>query len=221
VQTIVVVGGHLAPKSGLLAAFEQGYETPIGVIESDLELLELLRTAIPLEEDRYADNTVEVQLPLLKYLYPRARALHLRAAPSSEALRLGEELAAAAERLERKVAVVGSTDLTHYGENYGFSPHGSGEEAIRWVKQVNDRRIIDALLEQRLDYAIRLANSEKSACSVGAAVAAAQFAACMKGGKGTLLEYRTSYDVSPGPFFVGYAGIIYPGNVSLPRPTSP
>jgi AmmeMemoRadiSam system protein B len=212
-QTIVVVGGHLAPRSGLLAAFEEGFETPLGVLDSDLPLLEALRSRVSLREDRSEDNTVEVQLPLLKYLHPHAQALYLRASPSEEALELGAALAQAAGELNRRVAIVGSTDLTHYGSSYGFAPRGSGAEALKWVKEVNDRRIVDALLELELNKAIELANRERSACSVGGAVAAARFAAAVGSNRGELLEYKTSYDVSPGPFFVGYAGIIYPGNV--------
>jgi hypothetical protein len=209
-QTVVVVGGHLAPRSGLLAAFEAGYETPFGILESDGELLEALQGALSLREDRYADNTVEVQLPLVKYLHPHARALHLRASPSEEALELGEELAGAAERLGRKIAVVGSTDLTHYGDNYGFSPKGSGPEAVKWVKEVNDKRLVEALLALELEQALELARREQSACSAGGAVAAARFAERRGARRGELLEYMTSYDISPAPYFVGYAGIIYP-----------
>jgi AmmeMemoRadiSam system protein B len=210
-ETIVVIGGHLAPRSGLLAAPEEGYETPLGVLAADMELLGFLRSKLTLGEDGYADNTVEIQLPLVKYLHPRAQALHLRASPSAEALHLGDQLAAASERLGRRIAVVGSTDLTHYGANYGFTPKGCGAQAVRWVKEVNDRRIIDALLEMEMERALELAGQEQSACSVGGAVAAARFAEKRGAAQGELLEYRTSYDLSPAPFFVGYAGIIYPG----------
>jgi AmmeMemoRadiSam system protein B len=79
------------------------------------------------------------------------------------------------------------------------------------VKEVNDRRIIDALVGMELESALDLAGMDHSACSVGAAVAAARFAQKRGAQRGELLEYRTSYDLSPGPFFVGYAGIIYPG----------
>jgi len=216
-DTVVVVGGHLTAHSGLLAAFEEGYETPLGVLESDLELLEVLGNTLSIHEDRDADNTVEVQLPLLKYFHPEARALHMRASPSEEALQLGAELAKAATGLKKKIAVVGSTDLTHYGGNYGFSPHGSGPKAVKWVKEVNDKRIVDALLSLELDRAMEYARREQSACSVGGAVAAACFAAQMGAEKGELLEYKTSYDVYPGPSFVGYAGIIFPRNDEPPR----
>jgi len=209
-ETVVVVGGHLGQGEGVLAAFEQGYETPLGAVEADLELLEALRGRLEVSEDRYADNTVEIQLPFLRHLLPRARALALRASPSQAALRLGEALAACARETRRRTAVVGSTDLTHYGPNYGFSPRGSGTEAVKWVREVNDRRLVEALLGLQLEQALELAHREHSACSAGGAVAAARFARELGCARGELLEYATSHDVYPGSSFVGYAAIIYP-----------
>lgn len=221
IETVVVVGGHLGPRDGLLAAREAGYETPLGVMESDRELLQAVESALQLREDRYADNTVEVQLPFLHYFLPGAKVLGMRAAPSQAAVSLGEALFQAAERLGRKVAVIGSTDLTHYGASYGFSPKGSGAQALKWVKKVNDRRVIDALLALELDKALDLAVSEHSACSIGGAVTAARFAQLQGAEAGTLLEYRTSYDVYPGESFVGYAGIIYPESGQPRKSTNP
>jgi AmmeMemoRadiSam system protein B len=212
VETVVVVGGHLPSGGGLLAAYEEGYETPLGVISADLPLLEGLAARLSIREDRYADNTVEVQLPLLRHLLPGARALALRAAPSEEALRLGETLAELGHSLGKKLAVVGSTDLTHYGSSYGFSPRGSGSAAVSWVKDTNDRRLIDALLAFRLQEALELALAERSACSAGGAVAAARFAQCMGCAGGALLEHATSHDIYPSDSFVGYAALIYPGS---------
>ena len=73
-------------------------------------------------EDRERDNTVEIQLPFLRYLAPKVMALGMRAPPSAQAVALGEAVARTAAALGRRVAVAGSTDLTHYGSNYGFSP---------------------------------------------------------------------------------------------------
>ena len=74
-DTVVVVGGHLHPGDGILAALEDGYETPLGPLAADLELLEGIRHKVPVEEDRYVDNTVEVQLPFVKYPHPEGRAV--------------------------------------------------------------------------------------------------------------------------------------------------
>ena len=211
VDTIVVVGGHLSPSAGILAAMEEGYETPLGILPSDLDLLGAIEDAsdISLEEDRSADNTVEIQLPFIKYLFPESRALSLRAAPSSDSIELGKAIKGAAESLGRSVAVIGSTDLTHYGSNYGFSPAGRGEEAVKWVKEVNDRGFIESLISMNPEDALDHAARHQSACSAGGAVAALSFAREMGASEGELLRYLTSYDIYPNESFVGYAGIIY------------
>ncbi|HDL64571.1 MAG TPA: AmmeMemoRadiSam system protein B [Proteobacteria bacterium] len=211
VDTIVVVGGHLSPSAGILAAMEEGYETPLGLLPADLELLGVIERApaIHFHEDRSADNTVEIQLPFIKYLFPESRALYLRAAPANDAIELGKKIKIAAEKLERTVAVIGSTDLTHYGSNYGFSPAGRGEEAVKWVKEVNDRSFIENLIEMDPEAALEDAARNQSACSAGGAVAALSFAREMGVREGELLRYLTSYDIYPNESFVGYAGIIY------------
>ena len=208
-DTIVIIGGHLGPADGILCAFDDAYETPLGPLEADLALLEEIRLAMPVREDRYADNTVEVQLPFIRYLFPSARVLGMRASPSPEADKLGAALAAAARKLGRTVGVAGSTDLTHYGTNYGFSPAGSGEKAVRWVRDTNDRRLIESLLAMDSDAALARALRERSACSAGGALVAMSFARENGIRNGTLVRYTTSLEVHPSESFVGYAGILY------------
>jgi AmmeMemoRadiSam system protein B len=210
VDTCVVVGGHLLPGAGVLAAFEDGFETPLGTLPADRGLLELLRRDLTVREDDDPDNTVEIQLPFVKYAFPGCAVLWLRAAPSNEAIALGETLARRAAESEKAVVVLGSTDLTHYGESYGFTPHGRGEEAVRWVKEVNDKKIIDLFLKLDLASALAAAEEDSSACSAGGAAAAAAYARARGSTSGKLLTYYTSYDVFPHESFVGYAGIVFP-----------
>ena len=210
VETVVVVGGHLYREDTMTAAFESRYETPLGEIIADVELLEAIRKEIQVREDTHPDNTVEVQLPFLKYMFPKARVLGLRAAPSDQSILLGRVLFRVSQAISRKTLVVGSTDLTHYGANYGFAPKGSGKSALDWVRNVNDKRFIDSIIHYRLEDTLELARREKSACSAGGAVAAASFAK-EKGEKdGILLRYLNSCDIYPAESFVGYAGIVYP-----------
>ena len=80
-DTLVIIGGHLGPADGILCAFEDAYETPLGVLQADLELLRALTPEITIREDRQQDNTVEIQLPLVRYLAPDIRVLGMRAPP--------------------------------------------------------------------------------------------------------------------------------------------
>ena len=208
-DTIVIIGGHLAPSDGILCAFDEAYETPLGNVPADLELLASLRSRMPIAEDRWADNTVEVQLPFARHFFPAARCLGMRAPPSAVSGDLGRAIAEASRASGKRVAVVGSTDLTHYGPNYGFAPAGSGAKAADWVTGVNDRRFVDALLAMDEAGALERANAEHSACSAGGAVAAMAYARAAGATRGELLEYRTSRDVHPSDSFVGYAAVIY------------
>jgi MEMO1 family protein len=218
VDTIVIIGGHLGPSDGLLAAFEDGFETPEGPIRADTDLLDGLRSRLPIREDRFADNTVEVQLPFVKRLFPGAMALGLRAPPNGEAASLGEALAAISRDMGRRIAAVGSTDLTHYGPNYGFCPAGKGRAALSWVRDTNDRRFIESLLMMDSSAAIGRSVSERSACSAGGAVAAMCFARARGAHRGTLVEYATSWDVHPAESFVGYAAILYEPGINPEHP---
>ncbi len=208
-DTIVIIGGHLAPVDGILCATEEAYETPLGAAPADLELLASLKKLVVMDDDRWADNTVEVQLPLARHFHPGARCLGFRAPPSALAGDLGRAVAAAARSLGRRVAVVGSTDLTHYGPNYGFAPAGTGADAERWVRDVNDRRFIDALTAMDEDAARERAVAERSACSAGGAIAAMAFARESGAVRGELLAYRTSREVHVSESFVGYAAVRY------------
>ncbi len=209
IDTMVIIGGHLGPADRIVAAFEDAFETPLGELKADVKLLERLRAAVDLEEDRDRDNTVEIQLPLVRHLAAGAMVLGLRAPPSAAAGILGTAIADAAAALGRRVAVAGSTDLTHYGSNYRFSPAGRGEEALRWVREVNDRRMVDRMLAMDVDAALDRARRERSACSIGGAAAAMAFARACGARKGTLVGYLTSFDVQPAESFVGYAGILF------------
>lgn len=208
-DTIIVVGGHLPPDQTILAAREDAVDTPLGPLKTDHELLNELAKHINIIEDIYADNTVEIQLPLIKYFFPHKKIVYMRSAPTEVSSRLGEIIYQSAQKLNRKAAVIGSTDLTHYGRNYGFSPHGHGEDAVKWVKEVNDQKFITAALKMDITELLSAANNDSAACSAGGAACAISFAHASGIGEGTLVGYKTSYDVSPASSFVGYAGIGY------------
>jgi MEMO1 family protein len=214
-STLVIVGGHLPAGARPLAAGESAYDSPFGPVEADLELLQALESRLQAGgkavtgRDEAADNTVEVLLPIIAVLYPGVRLLWLRAPNDSTSIELGQALQAASASLGRTVACLGSTDLTHYGPNYGFSPMGRGAEAEIWVRERNDRDFIDALLAMDGPEALRRAESEHSACSPGAAVAALSFASSSGASRAALLDYSTSLEVRRDDSFVGYAAIAF------------
>jgi MEMO1 family protein len=206
-DTIVIIGGHLASADGIMCLTEDAFETPLGPIETDRELLEALSGVLPMEDDEERDNTIEIQLPLIRYFAPEARAVGLRVPPSAVAERLGALIGETAARIGRRVAVLGSTDLTHYGAGYGFAPRQP--DPVAWVRDVNDKRFIEAALAMDAAGVVDKATREHSACSAGGAAAAITFARSRGAASGALLAYRSSFEVHRSESFVGYAGIVY------------
>ncbi len=208
-DTIVIAGGHLPGGVSPMLFNYKVMETPIGPLETDLTFLEELSGRITFYEGTEADNTVEIQLPIVKYLFPGSKVVALRVGAGSDAIELGGEIAAVSRKLGKKTVVVGSTDLTHYGPSYGFTPHGTGNSALRWVKEVNDKKIVNAFLSMEEEKVLEYGNRNKAACSSGAAASAIAFARHFGRSQGELISYMTSNDVYPSDSFVGYAGVVY------------
>jgi AmmeMemoRadiSam system protein B len=210
-DTVVIVGGHLPSGAGVLVATEESYDTPFGTVPADLELVRTVIDELEARPDTEPDNSTEVVLPMARYLFPESSFVLIRAAPSRTAISLGETIAQAADRFSRRIRVIGSTDLTHYGPAYRFTPHGTGAAAERWVKEVNDREFIDAVVSGDLEAALSASLLHRSACSAGAAAAAARFAMCSGAPQAALLEHSTSLERHESSSFVGYAGIVFHG----------
>jgi MEMO1 family protein len=209
VDTLVVVGGHMSSTDPVVAAGEENYETPFGPVEADSNLLTYLKDEVKILQDPIPDNTVEVQLPFVAGLFSGKKALYLRAPGSDEAAELGRKIAQAEKDLGKTIAVIGSTDLTHYGPDYGFTPKGTGQKAQKWVKEENDREIIEAFLNMNSKRVMEKALKDKAACSPGGPVAAIEFAAKKGVSKGSLVGYSLSSDIMPRNSFVGYAGVVF------------
>jgi MEMO1 family protein len=209
IDLMVVLGGHLAAEASLLVSEEDEFEVPGGTIKNDLALVNTIKKTFKASEDWDVDNGVEVQLPLIKYFWPDARIVSLRVPPSNLAFDLGALLYEWSLSAGETVGVAGSTDLTHYGPNYGFTPHGTGKEALEWVEKKNDAELIRLLINMEAEQAVAHAQTHRSACSIGAAAASLTFASLAGAKEAVMTGYLNSYRIQPGASFVGYAGIVY------------
>jgi MEMO1 family protein len=210
-QVVCVCGGHLGGDSPPLLVTDDAWETPLGNLTLATEFYGPLKSRMTVKEEYPGDNTIEVQLPFVKYFFPKARVLALRAPHALKAQELGEAVVAVAQHLKLSVLVFGSTDLTHYGPNYGWAPKGFGAEAVKWVKEVNDKRFLDQVMKLDGPAMLKAAQDDQSACSAGGAVTAVAAAKKEGATRAILANYYTSYDVMPSDSFVGYAGVVLAG----------
>ena len=199
------------------ALFSQGaWKTPLGNVDIDEDLAKKVLQAFPElvtpDEDAHSDeHSIEVQLPMVKNFMPEVKILPIAAPPGPRSAELGRELGTWIAREKMPVAFLGSTDLTHYGPQYGFAPKGTGSAAQQWMKQ-NDERIITLALNFESDAIVKEASTHHNACGSGAMAATVAAAKATGATISKLLEYTTSYDVSPDRSFVmavGYAGIVF------------
>ena len=216
-QTFVLFGAMHRARGQVACVFTDGaWSTPLGEIAVDEELASALPDSPLLaldDESHELEHSIEVQVPFIQELAPAARLLPILVPPSPKAPHIGELVADAAARLGRRAVYVGSTDLTHYGPRYGFTPHGAGADAIRWAHDVNDRQLIDRLLALDAEGVVPEAMLHHNACGSGAAAAALAAARRAGANAARLLRSTSSYEVLRGRFgdmddSVGYAGVI-------------
>ncbi len=236
-DTIVLIAHHGGFDSIYLQ--DKGeWETPLGTSLVDEEVAGKIAAAakeIKVDSNRVislADNTFELQLPFIQYLSP-----DIKIVPVAAGSRTYGKIKAAASELAnglstffgkggntmKKVTIVASTDLTHYGLlHFGFAPaHGKpAREQNAWVLN-NDSRVlhmIEALDQQNTGDILAEALEHQNLCCPGAITLAMETMKQLKakcgfaGLQARLLKQATSYDVDPhgeGAAFsaVGYGSI--------------
>jgi len=212
-DTCIIFGRHLHPGSNNFIMKEGEWDTPLGALEIDADLATRLTAEFPFTVEtpsRYEqDNTIELQLPFIKHFFPRTKIVPTGLPPKINSLEIARRAGEIAKEMGRITIVLGSTDLTHYGYNYGFTPKGVGEDAVEWVKNDNDKRAVDLMVNMDEKGVIEEAIRNNNACCSGAAGAAIAATKELGAKKGEKIIYSTSYDIRPDSSFVGYVGIVF------------
>jgi len=212
-EVIVIFGMHLHTGSPCYIMTDGVWETPFGEIqierELSRELTERFSFIIETPKNYSEENTIELQLPFIKYFYKDAKIVPIGVPPTKKAIEIGRAVAEISSRLGMNLKLLGSTDLTHYGFNYGFVPKGTGLGAVDWVRNENDAKIIDTMLTMNPESVLREGLESQNACCAGAAAAAIAGAKGLGAESAELITYATSYDKSPGDSIVGYVGIVF------------
>ena len=172
------------------------WETPLGVVDTDTELV----AALDIEIDEFShrdEHSLEVQVPFIKYRFPRARIapIMMGSQDISGVAALAGKIVAAVKRTKRDVRIVASSDFSHY--------------VPETKAKTDDLYAIEAL--RTLDVAEfyrRIEDRGVSACGYGP-IAVMVTAASMLGAKAAeLIRYATSGDVTGDRReVVGYAAI--------------
>lgn len=214
-DVLVLFGGVHRYRGREAALFGSGrWETPIGSAVIDERLGErILGLTNLIIDDPYAhenEHSLEVQIPFVIELFPEARVVPIMVPPNDRAAQVGEAVARTLDAYQYNALVVGTTDLTHYGPGYAFSPKGVGEAAHHWARE-NDRGFIERMCQLDAAALVAEAAAHHNACNAGAAAATIAAARSLGATSSALLEHTTSREVLGGESddFVGYAGVVY------------
>ncbi len=166
-------------------------------------------------DDRFhaREHAVEVELPLIQHAWPGAAILPVEVPVIEMAGRIGIETFGRIAASGLRAIYLASSDLTHYGPAYGFTPAGIGPEALAWAKD-NDRKLLEIVTDMRFESVVPEVWRHNNACGGGAI--AAMLAACGQSGANTgrVLRHANSSETLAGiarksdESAVGYASVV-------------
>jgi len=220
VHTFVIFGAAHGYYGRTPALYDKGnWITPLGEIAVDEEVAHAIlesKTATSNPDAHDTEHSMEVQVPFIQHLFPDAKVLPILTPPTEQSITLGEIVGSIiASDDERKIVCLGSTDLTHYGPRYGFTPMGANEEGLKWAMEVNDKKFIDYALKMQPEKMLETAAENYNACGAGAAAAAVAAAKVLGKNKGILLAHTNSNEImlrkmgATSAESVGYAAIVF------------
>ncbi|MBP1929439.1 AmmeMemoRadiSam system protein B [Methanolinea mesophila] len=192
--TIVVVGpSHRGYRTSVSRV---PWETPLGILDNDpgfSEALDLVQDEVSHQEP---ENSLEVQMPFIKFRFPRARVVPIMMGDQdpSHAEELAGIILEAVKRTGREVRIVASSDFSHY------VPETQARE--------QDLYAIEALTTLDVpEFYRRIASRGVSACGYGPIATMCHVCRGLGASMGRLIRYGTSGDVTGDPTVVGYAAI--------------
>lgn len=201
-KTFVVAGPNHTGFGRPVAMSSQDWKTPLGTAKTDRRL----GGKVPESEDSHMfEHSIEVQLPFIQKRFPGAEIIPI--CLSDIGL---DEIRELSEKISSKdMFYIASSDFTHFGPNYGYSPvEGTDSENLEYVRKM-DMKAIDFIMKIQPEKFYKFAKeNEMTICGV-VPITLVLFA-CRKLGaiKGELVGYSTSYDMHPSHSFVSYAGIL-------------
>jgi MEMO1 family protein len=194
--TFIVIGPS---HQGLMTCISAiPWETPLGLVETDTDLAACID--IPVDEGAMSygnENSLEVQMPFIKYRFPDARILPIMIGRQtlSEVDHVSKIIIDALDRYHGQVKIVASSDFSHYV---------SHEKASK-----DDMYAIDALISMDVEeFFYRIRTHRITACGYGPVGCMLSILKKRGAARCDLLKYATSGEVS-GDYnqVVGYAAL--------------
>lgn len=204
-DVVVILGpNHSGLGSSTAIMVKTPWKTPLGNVSINTDFAK----AMALTDDALAhsqEHSIEVQLPFLQYKLDGFSFVPISLATNSfsELEVVSDAVLNAELETGMKALIVCSSDFTHYGPAYEFTPFS---EDVKKNLYALDKKAVDLALHKKARDFFEFATNKTTICGFAPITAGLMIAK----GKGRLLKYYTSGDIS-GDYTnaVGYASIAF------------
>ena len=219
-RTIVLTGSvHTIALWNPALDTTDAWDTPLGPVAVDTVLRDAIASlpgfgALDMAHER--EHSLEVNLPLIRHAFgPDVKFVPCLIPPVDEAAQWGRQIGRLLRQWQEPAIMIASSDFTHYGPNYRFTPHGIGDAGHQWAHQENDRRLLSMIEQMQAEKVVSEARSRLNACGGGAIAATIACCAELGATHGHVLLHTNSADeLAPlghtdRSNSVGYAAIVF------------
>ena len=203
-------GGGALPAKGI-----DGFVTPLGVVRVDRVAVESLRENSDFDGPSYAhgpEHSLEVELPFLQVVAPNAEIIPILVGNETDAEIARRMAEALASLLDDGTAVIVSSDFTHHGDRYRWTPFSEPDLGAKLLHlgQVTAGRLA-AIDPDGFTYQVEV--SGDTVCGVRPAMVLAELLAHAFDGAGEVLEVTTSgHRIHNWELSVTYAAVAFRGS---------
>lgn len=227
VRRVILLGPshHLGFSGGALPPEElTGFATPLGVIPLDSAALDTLRHREAFSGPPRAqapEHSIEVELPFLQIVAPEAKLVPIVVGANTDLATCFEMAEAIAQLLDGGTVVVASSDFTHHGRRYGWSPY-DGPDLAKTLLAVGRTTAQRAAAMDPRGFVKQIEVSGDTVCGVRPVGVLTALLSRSFEGTGEILEVTSSGEVS-GDFdlSVTYVAIAYRGDWTPWREIAP
>lgn len=223
-DTVVILGtNHTSPGFRKIALYSgAGFQTPLGVAETDEGIISALLKADP---DCVVDaavhreeHSVEVEVPFVQVLFPKAKIVPvIIGAPDMEVCtRFGSILADVVRG--HRVLIVASSDLSHYPSAGNAAT--VDRQTLAAVASMDPAALHSIIAKQM---ALEIPNLATCACGEAPVLAAMTAAKSLGAKKGSIVSYANSGDTSIGgqDRVVGYGAVVFSADQGIQTSAGP
>lgn len=126
VKRVILLGpSHYLAFHGVAISNNTAFETPLGKMELDRELAALLQEHPLIVKNEHAhqrEHSLEMQLPFLKKIFPKAKLLPLIVGTLRNEIEIKELAVFLKKFLQEDDLIVVTSDFTHYGPRFHYTP---------------------------------------------------------------------------------------------------